>query len=119
MKFLILAALIFCLTSCKPSVKSKGIFGSWRTIINPKYSNNGLSDSLVFVAPNSLKIYNLSNGTIADSIFGTFEFNAQTNQLLTRYDTTKFRFEVIELNDNSLVIQQVGTTLIQKFKRLR
>jgi len=85
MKFLILILLLIGLNiSCKTGPKKDAIYGSWRTIVNAKYQTNGLTDSVVFVRPNSLKIYYVANGKVDDSVLGAFNVNKKKYRAYNR-----------------------------------
>ena len=120
MKFAILILLLVGLSmSCKTAIKTDDIYGSWKTIVNPKDQNSVLSDSVVFMRPNSLRIYTLSHGEIVDSIFATFHVNEKNMELTTKYGTTQFRFAIIELSNTSLVTKELGKNIMAKYKRLK
>ena len=60
----------------------------------------------------------LDNGKVTDTIFGTFQVDKNNSQLTTKYENKEFRFEILELTSSSLQIQEKGTNIVQRYRRL-
>lgn len=117
MKKLILVLLIIQASSCRQTDKPSS-FGSWTTIVDPKFSDPGLKDSFVFKEPNNLEIFLLQNDSLLDSYNGSFQFNQDDLTLTTKYGNQKFEFEIIELKADYLRMKEKGKNAVQVFRRL-
>lgn len=118
MKVLLKISLLpFLVISCGEHSINSEIYGSWQSVIDPKFSSS-VSDSLIFQKPDSLKIYYIQNAKVVESMFGTFHLNKDKSKLITELDTSKFQFDVIELTNTSLQTRQIGKKAVLKYRRV-
>jgi hypothetical protein len=117
MKIIIQIFLLLLVVSCGEHNGNPEIYGAWQTVKEPKYSH-GITDSVVFQAPDSLKIYYIQNEKVLESLFGKFYINKDRSQLVTEFDASKFQFDVIELTNSLLQTRQIGKHATIKYRRL-
>lgn len=118
MRYLVFACFLSSM-SCSQINNSGQLYGSWRTVSNPTSKRTSLKDSMVFEKPDILKIYNVWPGVTTDSIVGKFYTDSTSQYLTTQYDTLQFKFKIINLTENSLIIENLANRSRGIFQRLK
>ena|ERR1051326_3831001 len=119
MKPLIALILIGASVQCNTK-RTQDLLGSWREVY-PKYPNATNYDSLVFLSPDSLKTYTITNNYVTDTSLESFALTADRyliSKWTTGIESVSTKRRIVKLTTDSLVIERGNGTLI-RYKRVR
>jgi hypothetical protein len=119
MKFLILILLVGFSFQCNTE-KTQDLLGSWKEVY-PKYPNATNYDSLVFVSPDSLKRYTVSNTYVSDTSLETFTLTDGylISKWTTGLESVSIKHRIVKLTTDSLLIERLGNHSLIRYKRVR
>jgi hypothetical protein len=83
-----------------------------------KFEEDEHSDSVIFYETGVLKIYYLENGKATDSLIGSYRINQKKKRLVTKYNKQRFELRIVEMTENELVTQPIGSKLLTRYHRL-
>jgi hypothetical protein len=104
--------------SCSNKVDQSQIAGSWQ-LLNVAESKENFTSKAIFDKQDNLKIIMLSDGMVVDSLIVKYSISANKKYLTTGTDSLgHFKFEILELNKESLITKNLMSNQIDKYSRI-